>query len=750
MADVSLADDESPEPRVHNEVNGAVHGTVIQSGRTGRVTVNNYYTSPARTPEDERDDRDDRDELAEAADELADAVRDRWQREEKRRRLTDPILLPVRWTTAAGNPMDHWENICGTPRGRTAAPLALDGDLEHIAGTYRKIPSGRLVVLGEAGSGKTVLGLRLVLELLETRPPGAPVPEIFSLGSWDPRADSLENWLSSRLSRDTSGLATVTADGRTLATALVEKELILPVLDGFDEIADKLRAAALEQLSETTMPLVLTSRTAQYRSAVRNTRGLKRAAAVELTALGPDDAKDYLVRGSSRDVTRAWEDVLAKLRDSPDDPAGANLRDVLATPLMVALALAVHGEGAEAGSDSDSGSGDDSKEAESQGAESQDAESQGAGPKRGPETLLDTRLFRTRDDLEKHLLSSFIPSVYRRRPGDRHTAASPAWSPEQAQRWLGYLADHLRQRHRPDLEWWKLGTSMSLGARTAVISFLAGLSFMLTTAIGTIPVDLIATSHGLGFAIRRGVVVGVLHGLVGGVAFGYIYRLADRSDLLKPSPVRVRLFGGPRQLGARFSAKVVTGSLVAFGVALAILLVDRLVVPPLGLDDGLGGGLLSAVVFPLEIGLGAGLALGLMAWLETPIDVKTSVSCADLLRSNRTNVIAHLLVWAFALGLVAGLVGSFTETPLRSLQLGLAFGIQGAFAAGIGYGLSLTAWCQWVALVRIWLPLTGRLPWRLVAFLEDACERGALRRAGAVYQFRHARLQDHLSGTLGE
>jgi hypothetical protein len=41
--------------------------------------------------------------------------------------------------------------------------------------------------------------------------------------------------------------------------------------------------------------------------------------------------------------------------------------------------------------------------------------------------------------------------------------------------------------------------------------------------------------------------------------------------------------------------------------------------------------------------------------------------------------------------------------------------------------------------------LTGRLPWRLPEFLDDAYRRGVLRRAGAVYQFRHARLQEHFA-----
>lgn len=131
---------------------------------------------------------------------------------------------------------------------------------------------------------------------------------------------------------------------------------------------------------------------------------------------------------------------------------------------------------------------------------------------------------------------------------------------------------------------------------------------------------MIARPHGLEFAIRRGTVVGLLLGLITGLAFGFVYWLADGSDLLKPSPVRVRLFGRPRQMGARFSARVMTRVMtgVLIGFAVALLLVDRLVVPRLGLDDGLGGGLLSALAFPPEVGLSAGLVLGIMTWLEPP------------------------------------------------------------------------------------------------------------------------------------
>jgi hypothetical protein len=46
---------------------------------------------------------------------------------------------------------------------------------------------------------------------------------------------------------------------------------ILPVLDGFDEIAEDLRPAARRQLSDADMPLVLTSRPKEYTAAVAGT-----------------------------------------------------------------------------------------------------------------------------------------------------------------------------------------------------------------------------------------------------------------------------------------------------------------------------------------------------------------------------------------------------------------------------------------------------------------------------------------------
>lgn len=145
--------------------------------------------------------------LAEVAESLARDVHSRWIREEEQRRIHDPFPLPVRWRSAPEALLDHRGNISGALPGARSAPLSLDGGLAQVTEVYRRVPSGRLVVLGRAGSGKTVLMLRFVLDHLGSRTESDPVPVVFSIGSWDPTVTALRDWLIERLLRDHPNLA---------------------------------------------------------------------------------------------------------------------------------------------------------------------------------------------------------------------------------------------------------------------------------------------------------------------------------------------------------------------------------------------------------------------------------------------------------------------------------------------------------------------------------------------------------------
>ncbi|GAA2686246.1 NACHT domain-containing protein [Streptomyces lunalinharesii] len=656
--------------------------------------------------------------LADVADQVAQTVAARWRREEEQRQVHDPYPLPVRWRPVAEELTDHWANIRRLPPGEAHAPLELGGQLDAIVDVYRRIPSGRLVVLGRSGSGKTILTVRFVLDHLKARGRADAVPVIFSIGSWDPTAITLRDWLAAQLRRDHPGLAAPGPGGTNLAEGLVETGRILPVLDGFDEIADGLRRPALEALNATTLPLLLTSRPSEYAAAVAETDVLTSAAAVELTDLTLDDLAAYLPRTARKARGRSatgWEPVLHALRERPRSRAGTNLAAVLTTPLMVTLARAVY---------SDTPDGD-------------------------PAALLDTRHFATPEELEDHLLDNFVTTAYRPRPEHR-PGSGPlrAWDPERARHWLGYLAQHLNRLDTPDLEWWRLGHGMRRTTRTLVTALVIGLTIALVDGVvGTL-------FDSLAYQLLDGLVAGLLTGLLFGIAYWFL--VAAKDTAVEPSVVRMKLRSGERRTGRNPLRRLAIGGLcgLVFGVGYGFVRgILNGAVAHVGLPDVVAGSVGDGVIYGLMFALAAGPALGLLTLFETPLDIRTAVNPISLLRTNGRTVATQLLLWSPAFGVLVGfgsmavvypasaVLGPLVWNLTAALKLGVISGLGGA----LGYAFSLTSWGQWTVFSRIWLPLTGRLPWSVVAFLEDAYRRGVLRQAGAVYQFRHARLQHHLA-----
>ncbi|GAA2811194.1 NACHT domain-containing protein [Kitasatospora paracochleata] len=690
-----------------------------QLSALGGGTVPEAPVPPPEPPPPSRDHGP----LADAAEELARESRQRWRREEAQHRVHHPYALPVRWQQVSAGVADQSANALLLDPGEARTEPDLSGDLRRVAVIYRRVPSGRLVVLGRAGSGKSILAVRFALDLLDARTRNERVPVIFSLGAWDPTTVALRDWLIARLLRDYPHLARRVPSGKTLAADLLDDDLVLPVLDGFDELAEDLRAPALEALNLSRLPLVLTSRHAEFTAAVRTAHApLAAAAVLELRDLDLDDLRGYLPRtdpsfpgpADTDEHGATWEAALDPARTA-ESAGHANLAAALRTPLMIALARTMYSD----------------------------------HPERRPGELLDTARFPDPEAIEEHLLAGFVPAVYRPRPTERLDTAHRrpgSWDAERAERWLGHLADHLTRlgRERQDLTWWEVGTGMSRLSRTVIIAVLAGIAFGVTTAIGNLPVDLVATTHSLRFAVVRGLLVGVLHGLAAGTLFGLVYWHASARAALRPSPVRMRLSTGTpttrRNARTRFLIGLCGG---AAGMALLIL-VDEGLIAPIGLADGQGAGAAAGLLFIPPIALATGLVFGLIALFEAPVRTESVVSPADL-HIDRRNVAYHLLTWALVLGIGVGLLNGIVYGPLRGFEVGLVFGLEAAFGAGLSYGLSLTAWGQWVALARIWLPLTGQLPWALIAFLDDAHQRGVLRQVGAVYQFRHAWIQSHLS-----
>ncbi|MFI8456158.1 NACHT domain-containing protein [Kitasatospora sp. NPDC085464] len=204
---------------------------------------------------------------------LALAVARQWRDEAAARGLFDPVPLPVPWR--ADRHLADRTELAG------ALPEASSADLAAFAKAFLALPERRQVVLGDAGSGKTSLAVLLLLALIDRLGPDDPVPVLVPLAPWNPARQGLRDWLAERLRKDYPSLPVprLPAEGR-----------VLPVLDGFDELPPAQQAPAFRLLNRTLAagdPVVLTSRTDEYRQAAKEARVLDSSAAVRARPITP-------------------------------------------------------------------------------------------------------------------------------------------------------------------------------------------------------------------------------------------------------------------------------------------------------------------------------------------------------------------------------------------------------------------------------------------------------------------------------
>ncbi len=111
-----------------------------------------------------------------------------------------------------------------------------------------------------------------------------------------------------------------------------------------------------------------------------------------------------------------------------------------------------------------------------------------------------------------------------------------------------------------------------------------------------------------------------------------------------------------------------------------------------------------------------------------------------------------LLAVGIADGLLAGFgfdvgPGPGTEPGLRFwLVTGLASGLGSGLTVGLAYGFTTSVTWSTTLAWRLQLRRSRQVPnVGLISFLEEARNLDVLRTVGAVYQFRHATLQDQLA-----
>jgi hypothetical protein len=668
---------------------------------------------------------------------LAKAIHGELDQERKSLKLEAPRPLPVSWKPVPGN-----------------SPVLADavGD-QDIASAYTEIWPTRLVVLGDAGSGKSVLVQSLALGILGKNPEeknyakpedkdrprlSAQIPIIFGLRAWEPGTE-LDEWLTSQL----TGLHYVPLLTKDLAGELVRSRQVLPILDGLDEITPVQRAEFLELLNnESGRPLILTSRPGEYWDSGSSAAGddsnrtvLAEAEVIELTALSLDEVGAYLrelprkrpAKASSppgQPLLPAWDPVVAVLLGETPPKKGskktiASLREALSTPLMVAIARDIHRH-------------------------------------ENPEKLLQQK-FRTRRDAEKYLLDGFVPAIYAGASGDRSR-----WTPEQGkqvekvERTFRYLAAHLQgpEGKRPTgIAWWELGgTGRKSAMKRAILCGLAaGLVMMVANGIATSMAVL--GVGGLGVTPVQGVVLVLGNSTAIALAFGLVHCLAawhTEDWVIQPSWVGLSVpwlrgsrTAGNRNLAREFGFGFIGGS-AGGGIAMLGLLLSSLLVsamrggPSAAPASTASPGWPAMLLAALGMTLIFGVTTGNVAVLQAPVEIESAGGPLELLATDRRLALGGGAVAGVMSGAAIGCLIGLQRGPL----VGLGYAAVGCATAWLGGAVSVTAWGQWLICGRLLLPLTGELPWRTPAFLRDAHERGVLRQSGAFYQFRHSLLQD--------
>ncbi|BCY13222.1 hypothetical protein L3i22_083100 [Actinoplanes sp. L3-i22] len=641
------------------------------------------------------------------ADDLAATVNQQWLGEARIRDLRDPQVLPLVWTSGDAGPLFRVD--IG----------AFDEVTRLLARAYRSVPGGRLVVLGEPGAGKSVVAVLLTLGMLGGRDAGDRVPVLLNASSWDPVSQALPEWIVTTLA------ATYYAGERRIPQALVDDDLVVPVLDGLDEIPETSRRSAIRRINDAVgahRPIIVTCRSAEYADVLRNgAPTLHRAPVVTVQPVSGADLAAYVeLVGWPEHVD--WKPVLAEIHENPD----GDLAAALSTPLMISVARAVYRNSTAAAS---------------------------------PVELLDVERFDTRHAIEDHLVDELVTASFADRPG--------RWPADKARRWLTFLAEHLHRYRERDLSWWRMADRLLSPWTAPAVGLVIGLLIMTGVSAWLVaftdPDRTTFSDDTLGPGAVIGGAMTILATVLWFAGVGAV-----------PSRLAIAVKGSAGRLLSGFLAGFSVVAMISVPIAVGLGVVawmdaDWTFTDTVELSDGLWVSLAVAAV--------AGAGVSVHALLKAPPERSRQTTPAGRLTGDRWSsligaaaageVVALIVLPTIMVGVIAGDVTGGTVAGWAGLSGTPSLWAEGSSPTvdhdAIGHVVMASALCGFcctvlVLLSRAWprflvlraaLAVRGRAPWRLMAFLAEAHRRDLLRESGGVYQFRHIRLQERLAEQAG-
>jgi hypothetical protein len=555
----------------------------------------------------------------------------------------------------------------------------------HLGAYWRALSNPRqLVVLGAPGAGKTSAVILLANDLLDDGvEENAPVPFPVNLSGWDPHQVGPIELAIDQLIDEFPDLRRKTASGVSAAKSLLESGRVLPFFDGLDETLDIAEAIRLINSDLRRHSFVISCLADEFEQALQLTQeSLATAPVIELRSISPEQATQYLPTGNQLDGDARWEGVISQIIANPNGPLGT----ALSTPLMVYLAQVAYKSQHDA------------------------------------DELLQ---FTTVESIEQRLLHAYIAAFYPRpRAPSKDRTADGRYTQRQAEKWLGFLASRSESVNSQAIAWWRLPSICGTPFRL----WYTGLTMILA-----------------GFLV--GGTAGIWYGLV--VAAGIGVRIPASSDPVIASRRRSLIDIAVALLCGVFCGSIgyITGGLVgAIAIGIASTFVVKFAIEVYqrhGVDEDPRR--------PVDV-----VREDIKNSVQLALSAGISVFFAAIFMDGLLAAVAFGLVGAFA----GGHAGFFDTGRLKgAIAGGLTYGTIGVASGGQrldlndGIVLALGVMSTIIALnawyrsfhARLWLRASGKLPFAVVMFLENAADLGVLRRTGPVYRFRHRRIQTYLA-----
>lgn len=230
--------------------------------------------------------------------------------------LHDAAMIDLGLKSEPGAVDNPWDTLIRTPSGEEAITD------ESIVSVFDRL-NGKLLILGDPGSGKTTTLLMLARDLLLRAEVDEqhPIPVVFNLSSWSENQPPLTEWLVEELNSKYQV-------PRKVGTQWVENDELLLLLDGLDEVSENVRDACTQAINTYRgehgfVDIVVCSRIKDYEAL---TGQLKLNGAIVIQSLDDAQIVQYLdALGTDVAVVR---ELIAR---------DAQLRDLAHSPLMLSI-----------------------------------------------------------------------------------------------------------------------------------------------------------------------------------------------------------------------------------------------------------------------------------------------------------------------------------------------------------------------------------------------------------------------------